>query len=239
MVLFPPGLRNARYREALVMLLLFSVLALIFRFFPVLDLEVASSFYTAERGFYSPDNWWLAIPYRGMPILAQTVALILLLGWGGGFFIRRWQKWQRQLGFLLVAAIIGPHLVVGVGLKEHVGRARPANIVEFGGPQVFTPAFVMSNQCQKNCAFVSAHVASAAFLMAFGWLSPPALRRRWLLASVVFSACLGMARIAQGGHFLSDVIFAFFSVYWSLWVTEYLFRLKGWLPERTADIREA
>ncbi|MEY4591570.1 MAG: hypothetical protein RIR18_465, partial [Pseudomonadota bacterium] len=172
------------------------------------------------------------IPYLGMPILAQATALVLLFGWLGSFVILRWQPSRRILGFLLAAAIIGPHLLVGIGLKENVGRARPANIVEFGGWQTFTPAFVVSDQCQKNCAFVSAHVASSAFLMAFGWLGAPVMRRRWLWAGAGFAAILGLARMAQGGHFLSDVVFAYFAVYWGLWATEWLFRWRGWLPKQ-------
>lgn len=225
-------LQQPRRREVLWMLGVFTALAVVFRFFPEIDLWAASQFYDPDRHFFSPRNWWLAIPYYGMPRLSQAFAVCVFVGWLAGFFIQKWRARQRWLGFLLAAAIIGPHLVVGIGLKENVGRARPANIVEFGGWQTFTPAFVLSDQCQKNCAFVSAHVASAAFVMAFGWLSPPALRRRWLVASVAFSAVLGLARMAQGGHFLSDVIFGFFAVYWSLWGTEWLFRWRGYLPEQ-------
>lgn len=205
-------------------------LGLLFRFVPSIDLWAASQFYAPERGFFSPDNWWLAIPYRGMPILAQVTGLILLAGWLGSFVNKRWAAKRSILGFLFAALIIGPHLMVGVGLKENVGRARPANIEQFGGPQQFTPAFVLSDQCKRNCAFVSAHVAAASFLMAFGWLGIPAQRRRWLWAGAGFAAILGLARMVQGGHFLSDVIFAFFTVYWSLWGVEWLFRWRKWLP---------
>lgn len=220
----------SRRHEAVWILGLFVALSLLFRFFPEIDLWAARLFYEADRGFYSPTNWWLAIPYRGMPILAQTTALVLLLGWIGSFVFQRWLPIRRIFGFLLAAAIIGPHLIVGIGLKENVGRARPANIVEFGGSQTFTPAYVLSDQCKKNCAFVSAHVASASFLMAFGWLGAPAVRRRWLLAGAGFAAILGLARMLQGGHFLSDVTLPYFFVYWGMWVTEGFFWRFRWLP---------
>ena len=217
------------------MLGLFVALSALFRFFPEIDLWAASLFYEPGRGFFAPTNWWLAIPYRGMPILAQTVALVLLAGWAGSFVVQRWQSIRKTFGFLLAAAIIGPHLIVGIGLKENVGRARPANIVEFGGTQTFTPAYVLSDQCKKNCAFVSAHVASASFLMAFGWLGVPAVRRRWLLAGAGLAAVLGLARMLQGGHFLSDVVLPYFFVYGGMWITEWLFGQFNWLPKPSSQ----
>lgn len=200
---------------------------------PELDLWLASFFYEPSRGFFSPENWWLAIPYYGMPRLSQLTALVLIVGWLGSFVIKRWLSIRRVFGFLLAAALIGPHLVVGVGLKDQFGRARPANVEQFGGQEVFTPAFVLSDQCQRNCSFVSAHVASAAFLMAFGWFASSKIRRRFLGFGAVFAAVLGLARMAQGGHFLSDVVLPYFFVYWSIWGTEWLFRWSGWWPLNT------
>ena len=46
---------------------------------------------------------------------------------------------------------------------------------------------MISDQCHKNCSFVSGHVATASFVMAFGWLAAPAIRRRWLLAAALTS----------------------------------------------------
>ena len=68
--------------------------------------------------------------------------------------------------------------------------------------------------------------------MAFGWLGAPAVRRRWLLASIACGGLFALVRIVPGGHFLSDTIFAWFATYFSLWVTEWLFRKLGWLPAR-------
>ena len=87
-----------------------------------------------------------------------------------------------------------------------------------------------SKQCAKNCAFVSGHVATASFLMAFGWLGAPAVRRRWLLAGLAGGGLLAFVRLAAGGHFLSDCVFAWFATYFSLWATEWVFRRLKWLP---------
>ena len=67
--------------------------------------------------------------------------------------------------------------------------------------------------------------------MAFGWLGAPAVRRRWLLASIAFGGLFALVRMAPGGHFLSDTIFAWFATYFSLCFAEWLFRRVGWLPK--------
>jgi membrane-associated phospholipid phosphatase len=120
-------------------------------------------------------------------------------------------------------------LLVDATLKEHSGRARPVRVEQFGGTRQFTPAFIPADQCKANCSFVSGHVATAAFIMAFGWLGAPVVRRRWLLASIGFAATLALARMLPGGHFLSDTVFAWFATYFSLWLTEWVFRRLKWL----------
>ena len=67
-------------------------------------------------------------------------------------------------------------------------------------------------------------------LMAFGWLAAPAVRRRWLLASLATATLLAVVRMTAGGHFLSDTIFAWFATYFGLWATEWAFRRLKWLP---------
>jgi lipid A 4'-phosphatase len=83
----------------------------------------------------------------------------------------------------------------------------------------FTPALVPSNQCDGNCSFASGH-ASAGFFpvaMSFVWKKH---RKKFFYAGIMYGVLTGFARIAQGGHFLSDVVFAGLIVYgisWILW----------------------
>jgi lipid A 4'-phosphatase len=103
---------------------------------------------------------------------------------------------------------IGPGLIVNYGFKDHIfGRARPCKIKEFGGEKNFTPAFTISDNCIKNCSFTSGHASLAFFLSAFAFIAKS--RSRSIFTSVmIFSAIVGMGRIIQGGHFLSDIIFS-------------------------------
>lgn len=212
------------------------LLAAAFVLFPGLDLAASGLFFRDGAWLLERDSAWLALPYRGLPRLGQATVLTLLALWLLSF-VRRFEALRARratFGFLLAAAIIGPTLLVDIGFKDHSGRARPINVQPFGGAKQFTPAFVPTDQCVKNCAFVSGHVATAAFLMAFGWLAAPAVRRRWLLAGIAAAGFMGLIRMLPGGHFLSDVVFAWFAVYFSLWLTEWLFRCLGWLPREPA-----
>ena len=209
-----------------------ALLAGLFVAFPQIDLWASNLFYRDGSWLLARDSAWLFLPYRGLPRLGQG----LLLALAGGLLLSFWpglprlKAYRAGIGFVLAAALLGQVLLVDATLKEHSGRSRPINIQQFGGDKQFTPAFLPTDQCAKNCSFVSGHVATASFIMAFGWLGAPAVRRRWLLASLAFGGALALARMLPGGHFLSDCIFAWFATYFSLWATEWLFRRLGWLP---------
>ena len=44
------------------------------------------------------------------------------------------------------------------------------------------------------------------WVIAFALLAPPPWRRAAVAAAVLFGGMVGVVRIAQGGHFLSDVV---------------------------------
>jgi membrane-associated PAP2 superfamily phosphatase len=104
--------------------------------------------------------------------------------------------------------LLGTGVVVNVILKETWGRPRPVEVQTFGGTGTFEPALRPSHQCDSNCSFVSGHAATGFTLMALGLLGAPATRRRWLLWGLAAGLATGALRIAQGGHFLSDVLFS-------------------------------
>jgi membrane-associated phospholipid phosphatase len=113
----------------------------------------------------------------------------------------------RGMVFVTLALLLGPGLLANVVLKDHWGRARPAHVVEFGGPSRFTPPLLIADQCDHNCSFVAGDAAAGYFLLALALL---ARRRRApaIAGALAAGSALGVVRIIQGGHFLSDVVFA-------------------------------
>ncbi|MBV8133542.1 MAG: phosphatase PAP2 family protein [Alphaproteobacteria bacterium] len=190
----------------------------IFLFAPEVDLATSGLFYDPERGFVLA-NWppilllFHAIPWIawGTVILAAIgVCWLLLLG------KPLWRLDRKALIFLVASTAAGPGLLANTLLKDHWGRARPAQIEAFGGAHRFTPAPLPAVECDRNCAFVSGHAALAFSLVSLAFLLPPGdSRRRGVVAALGFGALVGLGRIAQGAHFLSDVVYAGLLVYGS------------------------
>jgi lipid A 4'-phosphatase len=223
---------TSRVTELLWVSAAFALLAGLFVLFPELDLAASRLFFRDGNWLLARESAWLALPYLGLPRLGQLTVVVLAVLWLLSFARRfpRLRARRALTGFLLAGALAGPIMLVDAGLKDFSGRTRPVNTQEFGGPKRFSPAFIPADQCAKNCAFVSGHVAMASFIMAFGWLAQPRIRRRWLVASLISGGLMGLIRMIPGGHFLSDAIFAWFSIYYALWLVEWIFRRLGWLP---------
>jgi lipid A 4'-phosphatase len=127
-------------------------------------------------------------------------------------------RWSRRLVALTWVSLLGSLLVVNFGLKEYWGRARPVQVTQFGGTQSFSPALQPASACRHNCSFVSGHAATGFVIMAVGLMGSVATRRRWLLAGLAWGGIASLARIMQGGHFLSDTLFAGVAIWASGWI---------------------
>lgn len=223
---------HSRAIEFRILGALFLLLAAIFIAFPGLDLAVSGYFFKPGTGWQSPaESGFHNLAYRGLPGFGRLLLLVILVLFALSFIkaLPRLNMRRVLFGFLLAGALLGQVLLVDYALKDHLGRARPGQVQAFGGKLNFTPAFI-PGKCADNCSFVSGHVSGAAFIMAFGWLGTTLVRRRWLIASIAFAGYFAWLRIAAGGHFLSDTIFAWFATYFSLWLTEWIFRRLKWLP---------
>jgi lipid A 4'-phosphatase len=198
---------------ALVGLIGFTLL--IFGIWPGIDLAVSGYFHDASlpgaNGFAIRQNAWVEGLRNGLwdgTLLMPLLALILLA-------LALWRKTSGWLwGYILALFLIGPGLIVNAGFKAYWGRARPSNVIDFGGTAHFSPAWQISDQCAKNCSFVSGEGAGAtAFTIALllillryrHRLSHPLYRLGQSLA-VLSLGFVAWQRVASGGHFLSDVL---------------------------------
>ena len=188
------------------------VLQLAFWQMPAIDLWFSGLFWRPGEGFFladlAPVQWSYAI-FRDIPyVLVPLLAWLFLASW---VWARRSEvALRRGLLFLFLVMAIGPGLVVNEVFKAESGRARPATVQQFEGTRQFTPAFEPSDQCSSNCSFVSGHAAMGFFFLAFAWV----LRdRRWLYWGAAIGLLVGLGRMMQGAHFLSDVLFGYPVVY--------------------------
>ena len=135
--------------------------------------------------------------------------------------------------FLALVLITGPGLIANTVLKDNWARPRPLHVTEFGGPEQFTPVLERSGACQRNCSFVSGE-ASATFALGFA-IAMLARRRRaeLMAAAVAVGSIAGLIRMGEGGHFLSDVVFA--AVFMALDVALMYWLVFHVLAHRTRD----
>jgi lipid A 4'-phosphatase len=187
------------------------VAAALFLLFPGIDLWAIGLFYRAGDGFFLSSWGPVRAIYAAVPYLTDAVVIcvpaLYLLGLRRGRPV--WRLDGRGAAFLLLALALGPGLLVNTVLKDHWGRARPSQVSEFGGTQLFTPAPLPADQCARNCSFPAGHPAMGFYLVSFALLLED--RRRRIAAAgaaVAAGALIGVARMAQGGHFLSDVVFS-------------------------------
>ncbi|MCB1483365.1 MAG: phosphatase PAP2 family protein [Hyphomicrobiaceae bacterium] len=181
----------------------------IFTFVPSIDISVAHIFYGSDLSFVgnTPTVEALRDIFKLIYVLSCVAAL------AGFVYTHKEGRTFRglcsaQYLFLLTCLAVGPGVVTNLALKDEWGRARPREIVEFGGTKAFTPALVPSRECHRNCSFVAGEPSSmfmiffaAAFIFTSYWLP-------LLGMGISAGALTGLIRIAQGGHFLSDVVFA-------------------------------
>jgi lipid A 4'-phosphatase len=183
-------------------------LVLLFLIFPQIDIGVSG-------WFYEPNSGWstsavLEFVRRVVPTLIVGSFVFCLVLWVAGVWYEQW-FWgvtTPRISYLMVTLIIGPGLLVETILKPNWGRARPKDIAAFGGTEAFTPPLWVADACDRNCSFVSGHAAVAYWVTAYAFLAPPLWRTAALAAGFVFGSLVGLTRIMQGGHFLSDVVFA-------------------------------
>jgi len=201
--------KRFRFRAATVVGL---AAVLILAIFPSMDIVVSRLFFEENAGFFLAGAPWVEFAYRWSPRLVKLLFFAALasifLGFSG-----RFRAWLRPAAFLLAVIISGPGLGAML-LKDHWHRARPVQIVEFGGEKRFTPYWQKTDQCGRNCSFISGHAAGAFSLMALAWVFP---RRRkfWLAVGIGLGSAVGFTRLVQGGHFLSDIVMAGLLVYFT------------------------
>jgi lipid A 4'-phosphatase len=182
----------------------------VFLAMPEIDLAAARLFHAPETGFVGRHLVWVeAMRQAFVALYFGTIALCLaglVLIWRGR---PHWLGLGRA-GWVFLAACLaaGPGLVANLVFKDQWGRARPSQIADFGGRKQFTPPLVVTGQCRRNCSFISGE-ASSTYVTFY---AAAALFPQWSVALVIAGTVAGLAtgliRMAQGAHFLSDVLFA-------------------------------
>jgi membrane-associated PAP2 superfamily phosphatase len=184
-----------------------------------LDRAIARAFHdpTQEQDWPLGDMAWARFLYRWgeVPAVFLGMAACLMIAWAARRRPRR--ALERAGVMLLLALMLGPLLLTNGVLKSYYGRPRPQQVVEFGGDQPFRPVLLPTFDPKEN-SFPSGHAAAGfALLLPYFFLrrGSPGWAYAVLGTGLAFGGVMGMVRMAQGGHFFSDVLWSAGVVYFS------------------------
>jgi len=203
---------------------------------PRLDLQISGFFFDPHLHLFKINNQpgvilsrdaarWLVALIVAPAVLALVGKLVMPS--------RRALIGGRAALLMLVTLALGPGVLANLVLKDYWGRARPLDVVEFGGTYPFIPWWDPRGDCRINCSFVAGEPSGAFWTLAPAALTPPQWRLLAYGGALAFGAAVGLLRIAGGGHFFTDVAFAGVLVFLLIWVTHGL--LFRWPATRTTD----
>jgi lipid A 4'-phosphatase len=191
------------------------------------DLAIEAFFYSAAAGWQQGNGEIWVFLYRYGNIPAFVIGGLGALAFVLSFFSAKYLRDRKAGLFVVVFLILGPGLIVNTFFKDYWGRPRPSEIIQFGGTETYRP-FWRPGTPGLGRSFPSGHAAIGFFIMAPFFVlrrRAPAWARRALAAGILYGSIMGLGRMIQGGHFLTDVIWAGCLVYLTGLFLYYLFRL--------------
>ena len=188
--------------------------------------------------FTTGEDWFLAdsFPWNWLYDFGEAPGILFsILCFTCWIFFRTDPARAALRPYLLICALtpfIASLLMVNVVLKDHTGRPRPREITEFKGTWEYKPV-LKAGLPGRGHSFPCGH-CSIAFTLTSGFVFWQR-SRKFALCSLSVGLAYGMlmsiARIAQGGHFLSDALWSLGVVSFTL-LTLYYFVFQ---PPRTEN----
>lgn len=227
------GTRNGIDRAPAVIARAIICISFVFMIFPAIDLAVSHGVAEGSVFVLAQDPFLKAVRKFGLRSPVWILSLMLMLILAHRFLPRRHAicRPHKPL-FVLMSFAAGP-LLIAETLKPLIGRARPRQLIEFGGAADFTPVWQFSAACARNCSFPSGEAAGAAAALSLLVFVP--VRLRWIAALILVPALMMIAgnRVLFGAHFLSDVVLAWlFTMLAMAWIWR-------WMQPRAARIDRA
>jgi lipid A 4'-phosphatase len=221
----------------LIALTIAAVTGTVFGFFPELDVAISRLFFEPGKGFaLQSHGLWNLVRDGTMVVVGAMVGIPI--GALVAKLIRprvRLAVRGRAVVFLLATVLLAPLLTANVILKDHWDRPRPRDVAAFGGPERFVAWWDPRGSCVANCSFVAGEAAGAFWTIAPAALTPPQWRPLAYAAAITFGAVAGTLRMAFGGHFFSDVVFAGVITFLVIWLVHgALYRWRGGLLTEAA-----
>jgi len=203
---------SKRYIIVFVEIIFLLLLTLAIFFFD-LDIKLQKFSYqpnSSSSVWYQKENPFWQFGYHYGPLPAFLLTFAALVG-----FILSWIKpkiknYRRYFLLIILTLIISPGLLVNTIFKDYWGRPRPRQVQEFGGRWEFKQVWQPGTP-GKGKSFPCGHCSMGFFFIVLYYSfkqKHKILACASLVFSLTFGTFIGFARISQGGHFLSDVLWS-------------------------------
>ncbi|MBF0506114.1 MAG: phosphatase PAP2 family protein [Nitrospirae bacterium] len=206
--------RNQWLVELVIVSILIIVSTIIFRHTNA-DIALEGRFYCEQ----CPDSKWLLekngalrffYNYGSWPAAITVIGALVLLVLS--YFKSALVRYRVYSIFLILALLIGPGFIINSVLKVHWGKPRPREVREFGGRWEYQKLF-QKGESGRGKSFPCGHCSMGYFFFAFYFIFKNKRRRLaflFLLFGMIYGSMIGFSRMALGGHFPSDVLWAAF-----------------------------
>jgi lipid A 4'-phosphatase len=174
--------------------------------------------------------WSVLYDYGEIPTILLTIGAAVL------FLAARLGKapahYQRPCLVVVLTVLLGPGLLVNGILKNYWGRPRPAEIARFGGTWEFQRVGQIGIP-GRGKSFPSGHSSMGFAIASASAFYPyhPAIALGALGTGIAYGTLMGVGRMAQGGHFPTDILWSGVLV---LFITALLYYVVFRIPEHAA-----
>ncbi|MFC1887375.1 phosphatase PAP2 family protein [Candidatus Cloacimonadota bacterium] len=175
-----------------------------------LDITFQKIFYSGNTGWFLKDAqpWKFIYHYGNLPALFISLLALIILALNS--YKSKLNKYAKRSLYLLLVMAVGPGLMINSVLKDNWGRPRPRNITDFGGKHKFEQVLTIDPESTGK-SFPCGHASMGFYFFVFYYLfrkRKNKLAATSLFFAIIWGGLIGFARIVQGGHFLSDVIWS-------------------------------
>lgn len=175
-----------------------------------------------EYGFYTTPFFDFIYLYGAMPA-AFTAGVAAIC-----FFVPRLKPYRGICSMLALALFVGSLVITHSLLKECWGRPRPRQVVDFGGTQGFRAYYepLFDEATEPSKSFPSGHSTCGFYFFCLYFIGrrykKKSLQVLGLALALGLGGALSIARIVQGGHFISDVYIAALIMWFTAYFLDYL-----------------
>jgi lipid A 4'-phosphatase len=219
-------IKTQAFKDFSIIFILLGLITLVFNV-TRLDIFLQSYFYSSNEGWFLKFRPFWDYFYRFGIFPGYIFGLAGLVMIALSYWNAKYLRYRRAAFMLVYTLVLGPGLIINLGLKDHWGRPRPFEIKEFGGKQDFLCVCVLG-ESDGGKSFPCGH-CSMGFFLAVPYLI---FRKRntmiayvFLFSGIIYGLLIGLSRMIAGGHFPSDVLWSGGLVWLIALTGTYIFKL--------------